>query len=379
MRLMTIVTAAFWAAVWLNPAAADPIFYLNAHGGSRYTIGRYVGSVPSPTRPVIDARNDGGSTGVAWPTAFKLTNGTTRIFASRTVDGKWSDVGVWAAQDGVDFTFEGIALSANPEEPSGIGPSTLAYKAGDATPWKMIYLVRSAPIGSTFVVADSVSGAAGTWTRRGIAMSASEPWEAAGITPSYIFMDAGSGKWVLLYHAYETVQRAYAAMATADNPEGPYNNKRILMAPIGSRILISGGAKGTNFASVPVSPILGHPYVLRQASPLAIEVVVPTKYIDGIVYFDRPLIGSYPSGEMAHVATNKVDPSFVSMREDGTWHGIWTGYGQYDGVTSEYTFEVSAPRVEGPWTVMSNGVAFEPWTPFGVLSTENPTPVTAAE
>ena len=369
----------FLVVFWSGLAVAEPIFYLNAHGGSRYTIGRYVGWVASPPRPVIDASNDGGASGVAWPTAFKLATGATRIFASRTNGGEWSDIAVWAAQDGIKFSFQGVALAANAAEPSGIGPSAIAYEAGDTTPWKMIYLIRSSPIGSTFAIADSATGAAGSWVRRGVAMAATESWEAAGITPSYVFRDTRSGKWVLLYHAYETVQRAYAAMATADNPEGPYSDKRILMAPVDSRVSVSGAAKGTNFASAPASPILGQPYVLRQADPHAMEVVVPTKYIDGTVYFDRPLIGSYSSGEMAHVATNKVDPSFVKMRADGTWYGIWTGYGQFDGVTSEYTFEMSAPSIEGPWSVLPKGVAFEPWTPFGILSTENPTPVTVAE
>lgn len=360
-----------------SPAMSEPVFYLNASGGSRYTIMRFSGAFAHPTTPVIGPSNDGGAANVAWPSAFKVSVPVTRVFASRYVGSLWSSIGLWESPDGVNFTYKGAALTANASEPQGIGPSVVAHDTGDSDHWKMIYMVRGA--GTSLALADSPTGAVGSWTRRGVVMTATETWEAAGISPSHLFKDTDSDKWVLLYHAYETTDRAYAAMATADDVDGPYSNKTILMNPVSSRNAVTGVAKFTNHGLMAKSPILGQPHVLRQMTPPAMEVVVPVKFENGVVYFDRPVFGDYTSGELAHVATNKIDPSFVERNPDGSWRGLWTGYGQFAGVLSEYTFEVSAPALAGPWSLSTSGLSFQPWTASGILSTENPTPIVAVQ
>lgn len=350
------------------------VFYLNASGGSRYTIGRYCDGVASPPQPVIGTANDGGAGGVAWPSAFRVNGAKTRVYASRYVSGRWSDLSLWEAPDEKNFALAGQAVTALPSEPHGIGPAAFAFAPGRTRPWVSLFTVRNTQAGFTIGAADSISGDAGDWQRAGTALSVSESWEAYGICPSYLFFDDVSSKWTLVYHAYETANLAHAAMATAGSPLGPFVEKTKIASPTNSRFAFVG-AQGAGFATAAQAPLLGQPYVLRQALPGAMEVIVPVRYQDGVVYFDRPLIGNYPSGEMAHVAASKIDPSFVERLPDGCWRGLWTGYGQYPGVLSEYTFEVRAASLAGPWSFADAGMAFQPWTSFGILSTENPAPL----
>lgn len=361
----------------MTGSASPRRFYLNVSNQTRYYIMCFVNGRATPPTPIIGPANDGGANGVAWATAFLVKTPTVRLYGSRLFGTMWADIALWEGPAPTQLALRGAVLTANASEPFGIGPSAGFKAAGDARPWKLAFGVRgngTTSVGNSIWIADSVTGNVGTWQRVGPALTASEPWEAAGICPSHNpFFDEDTGLWVMIYHAYETMTLAHAAVATSPTPNGPYGNKRKVASPINSRIPFAATAV-TDHATAAASPRLGEPYVLRQASPQAMEVVVPDSFEDGIVRFNRPLFGSYPSGEMAHVGSNKYDLSYIEKLPDGTYFGYVTGYGQHANTQlSEYTFEVSAPHYDGPWTPLPNGIAFSPWTAAGVGSTENPT------
>jgi hypothetical protein len=80
---------------------------------------------------------------------------------------------------------------------------------------------------------------------------------------------------------------------------------------------------------------------------------------------------------MTHIAAAKVEASYVWETPTG-WRGIFTGYGHYEGLQTEYTFTASAPTCAGPWRVEPSGLAFQPWLPENTGSLENPTPLVDA-
>jgi hypothetical protein len=349
-------------------------FFLNAFGNNnRYTILRFDGDrSPSPVRSIIGPNNDGGAGAVAWPSGFKV-NGKERVYASRRFNGKWTDVGIWESSDGQNFAFVGPALAASSDEPGGIGPAQIYYAEGEPRPFKMVYLVRGEPVGTSVALATSEDGL--SWQRAGIVYRATQPWEATGIAPSFVAR-ANDGTWVLTLNAYETIDKAHAAIATSSSPNGPFTNPLRIMEPVPSRATVTGARRMVAYAQISGPVRLGEPHILRSSNPVAMEAVTPTKIVGSTVYFDRPLSSDFGSvADLVHTGFSKVDPSYIWQMADGSWRGYWTGYGAIQNVVSEYTFEVTAPSLEGPWSIVPSGFPFKPWMAEGLSSTENPTPL----
>lgn len=371
----------FWllSLLAMSSLAHAEVFFLNGSGVSnKYNVMRFVDGVASPPAPIIGpvAGNAGaGIVHVAWPSSFKLANGKTRVFASRHNGVRWTDVAYWDSADGVAFTLGGVALAQNTPEPHGIGPSQVYYVSGEAKPWHMLYVVRNAAqSGTVIALADSETGEAGTWTRVGTVLESSEPWEAFGVTPSWV-IESEPGVWTLFYHGYRDAMYGPAAIAQSRSPKGPFTNKRPIVWPSQHALTITA-SRLANFGTVSGAVRIGEPYALRTSGSL--EVIVPVRQDGSTVWFERPLLGSYAGGEMRHILHNKIDPSYARKKHDGTWEGVFTGYGLWSGVLNEYTFRVAAPAVEGPWTVEA-GLPFSPWLPEGLNSVENPTPVMPSE
>ncbi|OZI40941.1 hypothetical protein CEG14_04120 [Bordetella genomosp. 1] len=272
--------------------------------------------------------------------------------------------------------MHGSVFAPNASEPQGIGPAQVFYDGSSARPFKMIYLVRGTPVGTTLRLADSTDGQ--NWTRVGDVLTSTEPFEATGVSPSWVFQNE-NGEWVLLYHAYESLDKAHAAIAYAPSLGTPFANKKIIYSPDGKQHAVSGALKSSNVATVSGTVLIGQPHVLRANDGSAMEPVIPVKQVGTTVYFDRPLLAAYPSGTMASVLRNKVDPSYVVKEADGTYMAYFTGYGQFPGVLSEYTARFRSPALTGPWTAAKDGFGFQPWAPDSILSTENPAAVIQAQ
>lgn len=370
------------AAILCSPSAlSGELFFLNVccdtGGSGKYRIARFgADGLQNPPTPVIHANNIGaGISGVAWPSALKVGE-EVWIYASRLGGSGWWDVGLWkSSDDGKTFSLYGATLTPDSTESAGVGPAQVFYDDSSPRPFKMIYLVRGTPVGTKLRLADSADGQ--TWARVGDVLTASEPFEAIGVSPSWV-MKLDSGEWALYYHGYETFDKAHAVVATAASIGEQFTAKSVIYSPDGRQNPVSDGAKFTNFATVSGTVLLGQPHVLRATDSSTTEPVVPIRQIGTVVYFDRPLMASYTSATLASVIKSKVDPSYVERLADGTYAGFFTGYGQYPGVLSEYTQRFVSPTALGPWTPAKDGFAFQPWSPASLLSTENPTAIIPA-
>lgn len=343
---------------------------LNVYDGARYTVMQYVGGQAVPPVPIIGPHNNAGAVHVAWPSAFKLPSGTRVVYASRYTTS-WSDVGRWSSTDGVAYSWAGISFAANATEPHGIGPGQVYYDPSRPRPWLMAYARRTAAGSADRIdLADSADGV--TWARVGPLLKIDKEYEAAGLVPSNITR-ANDGTWVLFYHAYRTLDQAVAAFATAPTSVGPFSNKTLIMEPSGVVHAISGGVRLSSTATVTGNVKIKEPYVLRRIGGGGLQIAWPIKQIGQTVYFDDPFLADYSTNsEIAHIARNKVDPSLTVQAADGSWSGIWTGYGMFSGMTIEYTFRVQAPQLAGPWTISKADVPFNPWNRASLMSAENP-------
>jgi len=376
MRHLAAITVFLFlgSAAALDCAVAGEVFFLNASDGSRYTIMRYEGALAVPPVPVIGSSNDGGAMHTAWPSAFKLPSGTTRIYASRYFNG-WNDIAVWEATDGLTFSLRGTILTANASEPSGIGPAQVYYDAAAPAPWKMLYAVRNASgTGSKIDLADSTNGLA--WTRRGTVLSVTEPFENAGVSPSWVER-AIDGTWILFYHTYISLTQGAAAIATAASSGGPFSTKQLIFQPNAIAYTLTNAKQLATTGIVSGTVRLNEPHLIRHMADGGSQIVLPIKQVGTTVYFDAALLADFSTGstELVHIASNKVDPSYARQFSDGSWRGIFTGYGHWLGVMTEYTFKVEAPTLAGPWTASKGPVAFSPWNLATLKSAENPTPL----
>jgi hypothetical protein len=334
--------------------------------------------IPDPTTPVIHSGNwgPGGVVHVAWVSAFRLAD-RVRLYASRYLNDRWNDVAVWESfDDGRTFEFVGVVFNPARGEVHGIGPAPVHHDLASARPWKMIYLVRGnqvSTVGTAFKLATSADGL--SWQAKRRVLTASETYEAFGMSPSYVTRRS-NGEWVLFYQAYETQWLGWPVVATAKSAEGPFRNKRIIMQPDGVRHLNGRGSRSRrcitgDFGSVNI----GVPHVLRRNDKTAMEVVVPVAQSGHVVDLERRLTKKYDPGELVPLTTAKIDPSYATERADGCWDGIFTGYGLFDDIPTEYTFRVHARCLQGPWTPEPTGLAFQPVYPETLLSLENPTPL----
>lgn len=349
-------------------------FYLNAKGTTgRYQIFRFgERGLAMPERPVIGAHNDGGAAHVAWPSALQLPDGRIRLYAGRHDDQFWNDLCAWESTDGVDFRFAGVVFDAAANRGRRIGRARVYFVAGSRHPFKMLYTDALNPLAKEIALATSPDGL--RWERQGTVCGSTEAWEAAGMTATFV-VQASDNEWVLIYHAFETLRRAHAAMAVGPSPEGPFAVKAIIMSPVVSSAGVSGLRRGADHGVIDGDVRIGEPYVLRTSDSQAYEPVVPIARDAATVYFDRPVCADYPEGELRHLAYSKVNASCLWRSAEG-WTGYWTGHGQFGPtILSEYTFAVRAGALAGPWRVDPSGVAFSPWSDERCQSTENPTPL----
>jgi hypothetical protein len=362
---------------------AEPnIFFLNScRAGARieYQVMRLRGDgIADPPAPVIHSGNwgPGGVRHVAWVSAFRLGN-RVRVYASRYLNNRWNDVAAWESFDnGRTVEFVGVILKPAPGELHGIGPAQVYHDPSSGRPWKMIYLVRGdqvSNVGTVFKLTTSADGL--SWRAKGAVLRTSETYEAFGISPSYVTRRS-NGEWVLFYQAYETERLACPVVAAASRAEGPFRNKRIIMQPDGVRHLSVTGSRSLRYLTgVAASVSIGVPHVLRRNDKTAMEVVVPVAQSGRVVHLERPLREEYAPGELVPITTAKIDPSYAHERVDGRWDGIFTGYGLFTDILTEYTFRVHARSLHGPWMPQPDGLAFKPVFPGSLLSLENPTPI----
>lgn len=359
--------------MWPAPNA-NSIFYLNAKGASnRYQILRFTADgLAVPPKPVIGPHNDGHAAHVAWPSALQMPNGKIRLYATRHDDSHWNDVCLWESVNGVDFEFIRPVLGATVDRGRAVARSRVYFVSGSPRPFKMVYADAEHPVAKQINIATSPDGL--EWKRDGIVCTASECWDAAGLSPIFV-TQARHGMWVLFYQAFETLRKGHAVMAVGSSPDGPFEQKTVILSPIESSATVSNVRRSSDWATIQGEVRLREPYVLRSEDPPAVEPVVPIARHGDVLYFDRPLCSDFGAeAELRHIGFRKANPSFVWEAPQG-WSGYWTGHGQFDSVLSEYTFAASAPRLEGPWTVQPKGIIFSPWSSEGFRSTENPVPI----
>lgn len=362
---------------------ADPTHFvlnaLNSFGTSRYRIMRYAADgTPDPVEPIIGAWNNAGATHVSWPSAFGLSGGVTRVYAHRFISNMWRDIGIWESANGVDFTFEGLALEPDVSETQGVGPGVAFYATGEARPFKIITLSRRGSNLSTMILASSVTGLPGTWTRDGEVFHTDQTWEALFATPSYVFKTPG-GQWCLAYMAFESATVGHAALAFADTLGDVFGSKVKILSPNSALVhSIDKARSGSSQAIATGTVSIGRSYLLRSGDQQAFELVRPIKQSGTVVHFERPFLFSYGAGsEMAHLGRYKIDPSYIYRKPDLTWGCYLTCFGFFTdwSKTTEFTAPASAPALTGPWTFDSAPPPFPPWTVDGFASTENPAPV----
>jgi hypothetical protein len=365
----------------IAPAAQATTWYLNAQGPSTpYQLWAFGDDgLPLHAAPVITPPP--GAQHVAWPIAIRV--GTeVRVYAS-IYDGGWNKLRLWTSTDGLSFTDRGTVFAADGDEPFGIGPAHIMY---DASTYVMYYAVRSASGPSPDIaIATSTDGL--TWARQGVAISASLPEEAGGLSMSYACRMA-DGNYALFYHGYNSdLSKAVALVATSSNPIGSFGNRTIIKSWDGFSTTITGtagegtgnvassggtvGAAGEDVAVSATVPI-GIPLLINDASR---ETIVVKRQDGDRVWFDRPLLSAHSAAPIVSMARNKVDISHARQLPDGTWRGIFSLYNPVGAIAAEYTTEASAPALTGPWQWSGTGLRFQPWLPGVKYSLENPTPL----
>jgi len=356
-------------------------WFLNSRGqDSAYGISEFFDSgLPVRLPRVVTVRDaPKGTRHVAWPTAIRHDGGTY-LFASLRRGRRWDGVGLWTRRGDGDFQFQDVVLTANEDEPNGVGPAHVAYDPAAPAPFLMYYLVRGRR-GPGFRVALATSRDGRRWTRRGSVMQADAESERAGFAPSYLCRDR-AGRYLLFYMAYpdEDLSKGVAMLARSDDPAGPFAIKQVIYRNDDLRVAITGGgARGTAVLRVESTTGLqvGHPYVIAKANSPTPEIVVIRQIRDRLVFLAYPLVHDQGQSTVFSPYANKVDPSFV-WRDGDTWRGVFTVFGHAPGVGSEYTFVMRAPAVVGPWVPEK-----QPYYPYFLnalpnhrLSTENPIPL----
>ena len=346
------------ATVLCSCAAFAEGYVANTYGvEGRYRVFEFTAN-GHPVRPVSGLSHSN----VAWPSAVRIGN-RVHVFASVQVGGKWSEIRRWTSVDGAAYVDDGAVFVAGVAEPHGVGPATVTY---DGSVFRIYYLERgiSGP-GSAIGVARSGDGL--SFVRAGTVYTAASS-DGGGLSVSYACIDGGMT--YLLLHSYSTdLSTASSVIASAQDPDGVFSRGGELLAKSDMHGTVTGQA-GNSFAQFSGSLTEGRPIVVRDGNATSYIV----KEIKGAtVYFDRPLAQTYASAPFADFMRNKADISFVSKLED-KWIGAVTGYGQFPGLTSEYTSRLSAPEVSGPW-VVDGGYFLSPYFNSGRYSTENPEPI----
>ncbi len=271
----------------------------------------------------------------------------------------WKTVRLYTASHGVEFIDQGPVFAANGDEPHGIGPAYVMRDPEGSDLYVMYYLVRG-PEGSGDYIAIATSPDGKAWTRRGIAISASLPEEAGGLSISYACRQS-SGEMVLLFHGYDAgLAKGVALVATAPDPTSKFSDKAIIKSWDGFSGTVTGNAGEHDglviaAASVPI----GIP-LLIAGSPA--EPIAATKQEGTRIWFDRPLLGAHAESRLYSMARNKVDMSYIREMPDGSWTGIATLYNP-EALSAEYTTALSSSTLQGPWEYDRTGFKFEPRLP----------------
>jgi hypothetical protein len=356
--------------------APDFVYALNAQGDlHRYLIVEY-GADGAPRDPEPLAHPDtAGAIHLAWP-SYILDHGERRLLVFMFRDGRWGALGLW--REGADgmLGFEGVVFEAGEDEPHGIGPGHVGYLPGVDEPYHLYYLIRG-PVGPGLEVRLATSPDGRTWTRHGTVYTAQAPNEAFGLGPSHVCRTP-KGEWLLLYQGFPDAAHEYgvAMAAVADDPRGPFRNPLVLADRDASDVMAlepvaAGDATLTLQGTALLQP---GPYVLTGADGLPEPVQVTEVRSGGELVLSEPVRAGYSQPRLASALRRKVDVSQIGPTDEGGWIGYFTAFGQFDGVTSEYVYRMTAPDWRGPWALSSEGPQpwFSPHTAEGRLSTENP-------
>lgn len=378
--LFTRIASVTWAllAAACAPAAAppDPLYALNAQGeAGRYMIVEYEAD-GAPVGPTPLAHPDIAAAGhLAWP-SYILDDGERRLFAFLFRDGRWDALGLW--QEGAEgmLGFDGVVFEAGEDEPHGIGPGHVGYLPGVDEPYHLYYLVRG-PAGPGFEVRLATSSDGRTWTRHGTVYTARSPFEAYGLGPSHVCRTP-QGEWLLLYQGFPDSAHEFglAMAAAADDPRGPFHNPLVLAGHDGSTVMALKpvAAGDVTLKLVETTPLRPGSYVLVGSDERPEPVQVMEVRSGGELLLREPVQAGHAQPRLASALRRKVDVSQIGPTDDGSWIGYFTAFGQFDGVTSEYVYRMTAPDWQGPWTLSSEGP--QPWffaqIPEGRFSMENP-------
>jgi hypothetical protein len=341
--------------LWASPAFAEA-YVANSYG----IEGRY--QVFTFSAAGVPQRRVSGPHDAAWPSAIRVGQ-KIHVFATVRRGNRWSELRRWTSRAGGGFRDEGAVFSAGPDEPHGIGPATVTY---DGKLFRAFYLVRGkGGPGERIGLATSVNGR--VFRKMGTVFSAADP--SGGLAVSYACTDGPES--YLFLHAYGAGQMvAISAVATSKSPDGPYGGSRPIFRNSGASGALTGpaGKRVASFIGL-IEP--GRPIVVLGDGP---ESYVVKTVVGSVLHLDRPLTRSYQGAPFADLLRSKVDLSFVAKDKNGAWQGAVTGYGQFEGVTSEYSAPIIGRSIIGPWKT-TRGYFVSPYFPSGKLSTENPEPI----
>lgn len=361
-RPMIRLISIFAVSLLFSPASAES-YVANSYG----VEGRY--QVFTFSKRGVPKRRVSGRYDSAWPSAIQIGR-KLHVFASVRRGNRWTEVRRWTSISGGAFRDDGAVLTEGPGEPHGIGPATVTF---DGNVFRAFYLVRGkgGPGGS---IGLAVSADGRSFRKVGTVFEAG-PEAAGGIAVSYACTD-GPRSYLFL-HSYEPGHKvAASAVATSDAPDGPYVGLQSTFMNSQAEGYLSGRIGDTvanrDYLAGSAGEIeAGRPIVVLDGGP---ESYVVKRVAGSKLFLDRPLAKSYDGAPFADFLRSKVDLSFVAKDSRGAWQGAVTGYGQFDGVTSEYTAPIVARSVTGPWRT-TEGYFVSPYFPSGRLSTENPEPI----
>lgn len=324
----------------------------------------------NPFKPVVANHNDGGALHVTWASGMELPDGTIRLFGSRFINNCWQDVGVWdLPPNGQPAVFKGTALSIVPGE-VGIGPSTLFIDPSDTRPYKIICLSRKPgeDISQSFL-ASSETGAAGTWRRDGVAVNVDQPWEHNACANFVVWLP-DENKWALF---------SGTGVCFADDIGEVFDEKVQVMFPNGLVHDILECEPGTNSVRISGEVRLGEPYFIFNAVTGSGAPIYPEKQEGDRIYFPTQMTADYSGGKVAHMGRIAYGVKYAWRKQDGTWGAFATCQGmstpENPHLLAEYTVEMEAPAIRGPWSFSKKDIVFKPWNGHMYASCENPAPI----
>lgn len=329
---------------------------------------------PSPFKPIIANHNDNGALHVTWASGVLLPNGVTRIYGSRFINNRWQDICVWQIPAaGGAAVFMGGALSIVPGE-TGIGPSTLFEVPGDPRPYKIICLSRTPGPGGTediskAFLASSVTGAAGTWQRDGVVVNVDHPWEQNACANFVIWLE-DEEKWALF---------SGCGIGFADNIGDVFTDKVQTMFPNGLVHNVLECEPGTNSVRVSGQVRIDEPYFIFNPVSGSGAPIYPEKQVGDRIYFPTQITADYSGGKVAHMGRIAYGIKYAWKKQDGTWGAFATCQGmsipENPHLLGEYTVEMEAPAIRGPWSFSKKNIVFKPYNGRMYASCENPAPI----